>query len=170
MKTWIRTTSALLVASLLMQSCASMGGALNDDAFAHAVKSGNHAETMHRMMPHHGKLQIQEKNGRWYNPLQYTIASGDQEASFALLERGAPTSFDGKSLAYNAARTNHPDLANAFANAGYGSRSDINQATAELRAAQRANQRANEAAFVLGTVFLLEAMKEATRPRYYVVY
>ena len=147
-------TTLILCAALLLQSCAN----LSDDAFAHAVKAGNHRETTRLMQPHSGKLRIQEVNGKWYNPLQYSIASGDKEASFALLERDAPTSFDGKSLAYNAARVNQPDLARSFANAGYGSHGDINRASADARAEREANRRAGAAALAIGVVFLAALM------------
>ncbi|MFD2256856.1 hypothetical protein ACFSSA_09225 [Luteolibacter algae] len=148
------TTTLILCAALFLQSCAS----LSDDAFAHAVKAGNHRETMRLMQPHSGKLRIQEMNGKWYNPLQYSIASGDKEASFALLERGAPTQFDGKSLAYNAARVNRPELASSFADTGYGSHSDISRAQADSRAERQANSRANAAALAMGVVFLAALM------------
>ena len=148
------SAALFLCGALFLQSCAN----LSDDAFAHAVKAGNRTETMRLMQPYHGKLQIQETNGKWYNPLQYAIASGDKEASFALIERGAPTSFDGKSLAYNAARVNHGDLARSFASAGYGSQSDISQAYADARAMQAARNRSNDAALAMGCVFLLALM------------
>lgn len=143
-------TALLLCGSLFIQSCSN----LNDDAFAHAVKAGNHRETMRLMQPYHGKLEIQEVNGKWYNPLQYAIAAGDKDASFALIERGAPTRFDGKSLAYNAARVNHGDLANSFVTAGYGCRNDISQAYADARAERAAQNRANATALAIGCVFI----------------
>jgi hypothetical protein len=149
------TISLVLCASLFLQSCASN---LKDDAFAHAVKSGNHTETMRLMQPYHGKLQIQEVNGNWYHPLQYAIANGDKDASFALIQRGSPTQFDGKSLAYNAARVNHGDLARDFAAAGYGSQNDIQQAYADIRAERAATARANKAALAMGCVFLAALM------------
>lgn len=54
---------------------------LGDDAFAQAVKSGNHHKTMRLMRPYHGKLQIQEVNGNWCHPLQDALADNDKEAS-----------------------------------------------------------------------------------------
>lgn len=144
------TATLILCAALFLQSCAN----LSDDAFAHAVKAGNHRETMRLMQPHSGKLQIQEVNGKWYNPLQYSIASGDKEASFALLERGAPTQFDGKSLAYNAARVNRPNLARSFAEAGYGSQGDISRAYGDAQAQRAANNRASAAALAMGVVVI----------------
>ena len=155
MKIHFFMTALLLSAALFLQGCA---GSLSDDAFAHAVKRGDHNQTMRLMQPHHGKLQVQEVNGKWYNPLQYAIASGDKDASFALLDRGAPTSFDGRSLAYNAARTNHLDLARSFASSGYGSSSDISRAQADARAERQANSRANTAALAMGVVFLAALM------------
>lgn len=155
MKTHHFLTAILLCVSIFLQSCA---GSLSDDAFAHAVKRGDRSQTMRLMQPHHGKLQIQEVNGKWYNPLQYAIASGDKEASFALIDQGAPTSFDGRSLAYNAARVNHGDLARSFASAGYGSTSDINRAYADARAERAANSRASAAALAVGVVFLAALM------------
>ena len=155
MKLHLFFTAVLLCASIFLQSCA---GSLSDDAFAHAVKRGDRNQTMSLMQPHHGTLQVQEVNGKWYNPLQYAIASGDKDASFALIDRGAPTSFDGRSLAYNAARVNHGDLARSFANAGYGSSSDINRAYADARAEKEANSRASAAALAVGVVFLAALM------------
>jgi hypothetical protein len=152
------TTASIVCAALFLQSCAN----LSDDAFAHAVKSGSHRETMRLMQPHSGKLQIQEVNGQWYNPLQYSIASGDKDASFALIERGAPTQFDGKSLAYNAARVNHLDLARSFASAGYGSQGDISQAYSDARAERESNNRANAAALAIGCVFIAALLSSAS--------
>lgn len=151
-------TALTLCVSLFLQSCAG----LSDDAFAHAVKAGNHRETMRLMQPHSGKLRIQEVNGKWYNPLQYSIASGDKEASFALLERGAPTQFDGKSLTYNAARAGHSDLARSFASAGYGSHGDISRANADARAEREANRRAGAAALAIGVVFLAALLSSSS--------
>lgn len=155
MKMHLFIISVLLCASIFLQSCA---GSLSDDAFAHAVKRGDRNQTMRLMQPHHGKLQVKEVNGKWYSPLQYAIASGDKNASFALIDRGAPTSFEGRSLAYNAARVNQGDLARSFANAGYGSTSDINRAYADSRAEKQANSRANAAALAMGVVFLAALM------------
>jgi hypothetical protein len=151
-------TAVLLSGSLFLQSCSN----LSDDAFAHAVKAGNHHETMRLMQPYHGKLEIQEVNGKWYNPLQYSIAAGDKDASFALIERGSPTRLDGKSLAYSAARVNHGDLAKSFASAGYGSQQDISQAYADARAEREANRRAGEAAMVLGCVFIAALLSSSS--------
>lgn len=155
MKVHYLFTALILCAAMFIQGCA---GNLSDDAFAHAVKRGDRSQTMRLMQPHHGKLQVQEVNGKWYNPLQYAIASGDKDASFALLDRGAPTSFDGRSLAYNAARANHGDLARSFANAGYGSSGDISRAYADSRAARQSSSRANAAALAMGVVFLAALM------------
>lgn len=151
-------TSLTLCAALFLQSCAN----LSDDAFAHAVKSGNHRETMRLIQPHSGKLQIQEVNGQWYNPLQYAIAAGDKDASFALIERGAPTRFDGRSLAYNAARVNHGELANSFVTAGYGSQSDIRQAYADARAERESRNQANAAALAIGCVFIAALLSSSS--------
>lgn len=147
--------SLVLCVAIFLQSCASN---LQDDAFAHAVKAGNHQETMRLMQPYHGKLQIQEVNGKWYHPLQYSIANGDKEASFALIQRGSPTRFDGKSLAYNAARVNHGELAREFAAAGYGSQRDISQAQADIRAERVATNKANREALAIGCAFLAALM------------
>lgn len=152
------TIALLLCLCLFLQGCA---GSLADDAFAHAVKSGNHSETMRLMRPYHGKLRIQEVNGKWYHPLQYAIASGDRDASFALIGRGAPVRFDGKSLAYNAARVNHGELAREFAASGYGSQGDINQAFADIQAERAAAKKANAAALMLGCVFLAALMSSS---------
>ncbi len=143
-------TACVTCVALFCQSCAGLG----DDAFAHAVKSGNRAATQRLMQPYSGKLQIQERNGQWYNPLQYAIASGDEQAAFALLERGAPSSFDGKSLAYNAARVNQLSLAQRFVRAGYGDSSDVQQAAADARSAQQEQNRQSAAMAALGCVFI----------------
>ena len=148
------STALLLCGALFLQSCSN----LSDDAFAHAVKAGNRTETMRLMQPYHGKLQIQETNGKWYNPLQYAIASGDEKVSFALIERGSPTRFDGKSLAYNAARVNHDGLARSFVSAVYGSQGDISQAYADAKAERAARNRSNNAALAMGCVFLAALM------------
>lgn len=146
--------AVLLCVSIFIQSCAG----LSDDAFAHAVKAGNRAETKRLMQPYHSRLEIQERNGRWYNPLQYAIASGDGPAAFTLLKNGAPTSFDGKSLAYNAARVNHRGMANDFVAAGYGTQGDISQAYADASAKREANRRANAASAAMGVIFLAALM------------
>lgn len=147
-------TTLVLSVALFLQACSGV----SDDGFAHAIKRGDHAETMRMMQPHHGKLQVQEVNGKWYNPLQYSIASGDKEASFALLERGAPQSFDGRSLAYNAARIGRGELARSFANAGYGTSNDVYSAEAERAAVAERNRQQSEQAMAMGIMFIAALM------------
>ncbi len=150
--------SGSLILVLFLQSCSS----ISDDAFAHAIKRGDHNQTMRLMQPHHGKLQVQEVNGKWYNPLQYAIAGNDAKASFALLDRGAPTSFDGRSLAYNAARVQNYNLAAEFVANGYGSQADINQARYDTEAARKSQAQANAAALAIGIIFVAALLSSSS--------
>lgn len=145
-------TTGLLVVALALNSCTNLG----DDAFAHAMKSGNARMAASSIQPGQARLRIHEVNGRVYYPIHYTICRGDADATFALLQSGSPTLLDGRSLAYNAAKVKQSSLARQLAAKGYGTQSDIAQAEAENRQQRVTN---NSAALgAIGIVALLALM------------
>lgn len=146
---------AVLIPGLLLQSCV---GNLADDAFAHAVKSGNSRAAVSTIQPGQARLHIYEQDGRWYYPIQYTIARGDAESTFGLIRSGSPTTLDGRSLAYNAARVNRAGLARTLASSGYGTHSDISQALADNRREHQRSREMNNAAAALGVIALFSLM------------
>lgn len=146
-------TTVLLVAALALNSCTNLG----DDAFAHAVKSGNSRMAVSTIQPGQARLRIHEVNGRVYYPIHYTICRGDADATFTLLANGSPTSLDGRSLAYNAAKVKQPALARQLAAKGYGTASEIAQAEAENRQ-QRVKHDNSAAMAAIGIVALMALM------------
>lgn len=144
---------AVLLPCLFLQSCTSLA----DDAFAHGVKSGNSRAAVSTIQPGQATLHIYERDGRWYYPIHYTIARGDVGSTFALIRNGSPTSLDGKSLAYNAARVKRISLAKELASSGYGKQADIAEALADSRREQRRSGEATAMAAV-GVVALLALM------------
>jgi hypothetical protein len=155
----IAPIAGALVACLAVQSCV---GNLNDDGFAHAVKSGDARRAVAMIEPGQARLHITERDGRTYYPIHYAICRGDAETTFALLRNGSPTSLDGKSLAYNAARINRTALARQLAAQGYGTSGDISSALAENRETKaRTSQQVNAGA-ALATVALFALMASSS--------
>ncbi len=151
MKARIHTT-AVLVAALALNSCTNLG----DDAFAHAVKSGNARMAVSTIQPGQATLRIHEVNGRVYYPIHYTICRGDANATFGLIESGSPTRLDGRSLAYNAAKAKQPGLARQLAAKGYGTLSEVALAENENRQQQRSHD--NSAAMAAVGIVALMAL------------
>jgi hypothetical protein len=149
--------TGVLVCSLALSGCGSM----QDDAFAHAMRSGNARMAVSTIQPGQASLRIYERDGRWYYPIHYSIARGDAEATFGLIRAGSPRVLGGRSLAYNAARVNQTQLAGQLASAGYGRRSEIGEALAMNRREQRQNYE-NSAMAAAGVLALLGMMGAAS--------
>jgi hypothetical protein len=140
----------LILASLLLASCADLPGGATDSAFASAVTRNSISGVMRTCSPRNASVPI-----RGVPPMAYAAGFGNEDMIDVLYNNGASLNVRnprGQSLAYLAASNGHRSTANKLVKLGSGSSADVSRGSSEYAekraatvAAERrlASQRAN---------------------------